>query len=183
MSIIDRDQKVIEVNQATIDFYGYPREEVIGTDPGRTIVDRNLAEDEAAFAKLLETNELYGERVVVHADGRPMRVSFAAHGTTVDGQWSALFVLLSAYTEPDGPELIGADAPPEADGDRSRLTARELEVVRLVALGAGTRQIASELGLSPETIRSHVRNAMSKTDSHTRAQLVAIAVAERLIGG
>jgi DNA-binding CsgD family transcriptional regulator len=61
------------------------------------------------------------------------------------------------------------------------LTPREREVVRLVALGAGTRQVAKDLYLSPETIRSHVRNAMSKTGSHTRAQLVAIALADGLI--
>jgi hypothetical protein len=40
-------------------------------------------------------------------------------------------------------------------------------------LGAGTREVAQRLYLSPETVRSHVRNAMSKTSARTRAQLVA----------
>jgi PAS domain S-box-containing protein len=183
MTIVDRDRRVVEVNQATLDFYGYPREAVVGREAGWSMVDHDPAEDDAAFAQLLETNELYGERVIRHGDGSLMRVAFGAHGTQIDGRWFALFVVLSAYTEPDGPELIGAETPATPDQNHSRLTTREREVVRLVALGAGTRQIASDLGLSPETVRSHVRNAMGKTDSHTRAQLVAIALADGLIEG
>jgi DNA-binding CsgD family transcriptional regulator len=47
-----------------------------------------------------------------------------------------------------------------------------------LALGSTTRQVAAGLSLSPETIRSHVRNAMAKTGAHTRAQLVALELAE-----
>jgi DNA-binding CsgD family transcriptional regulator len=54
--------------------------------------------------------------------------------------------------------------------------------LRQVALGASTRQIAADLYLSPATVRSHVRNAMVKTNAHTRAQLVAIALGDGLIG-
>jgi PAS domain S-box-containing protein len=183
MSLVDSERRIVAVNQATTDLFGYTREEMIGELAGRTVADRTEDEVAAGFLELREKNEYYGERVTVLADGRHVRVQFAGHGTTVGGQWMALFVTLSASTEPDGHELIGAEPPAELDGNHSRLTARECEVVRLVALGAGTRQIASELGLSPETVRSHVRNAMSKTESHTRAQLVAIALAKGLIDG
>ena len=50
-----------------------------------------------------------------------------------------------------------------------------------MALGLATRRIAGELSVSPETVRSHVRNAMAKTGAHTRAQLVALALAEGMI--
>jgi DNA-binding CsgD family transcriptional regulator len=53
-------------------------------------------------------------------------------------------------------------------------------VVHRVALGATTRQIASDLFLSPATVRAHVRNAMTKTKAHTRAQLVAIVLGDGL---
>jgi DNA-binding CsgD family transcriptional regulator len=36
--------------------------------------------------------------------------------------------------------------------------------------------IAEELSISPETVRTHVRNAMAKLDVHTRAELVAVAL-------
>ena len=40
----------------------------------------------------------------------------------------------------------------------------------------GTKQIAVALRISRTTVRTHVRNAMSKTDAHTSAPLVAIAL-------
>ena len=51
-------------------------------------------------------------------------------------------------------------------------------MIRRVAEGANSRQIADELYLSPATVRTHVRNAMFKTRAHTRAQLVAIVLSD-----
>jgi DNA-binding CsgD family transcriptional regulator len=56
------------------------------------------------------------------------------------------------------------------------LTPREREALRLVAIGATTPQVAEELGISPETVRTHVRNAMNKLGARTRAQAIAIAM-------
>jgi DNA-binding CsgD family transcriptional regulator len=49
-----------------------------------------------------------------------------------------------------------------------------------VALGRSTPQIATDLSLSPATVRSHVRNAMVKVGAHTRAQLVALVLGDGL---
>jgi DNA-binding NarL/FixJ family response regulator len=56
------------------------------------------------------------------------------------------------------------------------LTRREREIVTMIALGKETPQIAQELHIAPDTVRTHVRNAMSKLGAHTRAQLVAIVL-------
>jgi DNA-binding CsgD family transcriptional regulator len=101
-----------------------------------------------------------------------------------------MFATLSAQLEPDGDELISAAPPglaspagPRPLGSHAKaLTPREREVVRRVALGRSTPQIAQELNLSPATVRSHVRNATVKTDAHTRAQLVAVVLGEGLAG-
>jgi DNA-binding NarL/FixJ family response regulator len=53
------------------------------------------------------------------------------------------------------------------------LTPRERAVVSLIGLGKETDEIARMLFIAPATVRTHVRNAMSKVDAHTRAQLVA----------
>jgi DNA-binding CsgD family transcriptional regulator len=183
MGLVDRNRCYVDINDAAVELYQYPREEAIGSVAGRTAVDADPGTGDAEWEQLLRTNELYGDRVVTHANGTLIHVSFAAHATTVVGRWLALFVVLSTHAEPDGPELIGATEIDGADDRRSQLTAREREVVRLVALGAGTRQIAGELCVSPDTVRSHIRNAMGKTNSHTRAQLVAITLANGLIAG
>ena len=64
----------------------------------------------------------------------------------------------------------------EVDHDRPELTEREREVMTLVAIGLQNRDMAERLFLSPETVKSHVRNAMTKLGSKTRAHAVAIAL-------
>jgi PAS domain S-box-containing protein len=179
MSLVDAEQRVVAVNDAAVALYRYTREEMIGTLAGRTVRDDPEA-GQAEWEQLLRTNRLYGQRVIEHPNGSDMRVSYAAHATTVNGRWLALFVTLSARFEPDGRELITADTA-AADMHESKLTDRERQVVRLVALGQGTRRIAADLSVSPETVRSHVRNAMAKTGAHTRAQLVALVLADGLV--
>jgi two-component system, NarL family, response regulator LiaR len=61
---------------------------------------------------------------------------------------------------------------------KSPLTAREWEVVDLLHQGRTTEQIADQLVLSGETIRSHIKNLMRKLGVHSRAD--AVAAAERL---
>jgi DNA-binding CsgD family transcriptional regulator len=48
--------------------------------------------------------------------------------------------------------------------------------LELLAQGLNAAAIAGELALSPETVRTHVRNAMRKLDASTRVQAVALAV-------
>jgi DNA-binding NarL/FixJ family response regulator len=55
------------------------------------------------------------------------------------------------------------------------LTAREKEVLALVARGLSNEEIAAELTLSPATARTHVSRAMTKLGARDRAQLVVIA--------
>ena len=63
----------------------------------------------------------------------------------------------------------------ERGGARFReLTARELDIVRLVGLGITDDEIGRRLSISPATAKTHVRNAMRKLDVHGRAQLVAL---------
>ena len=77
------------------------------------------------------------------------------------------------------PELAGQLAE---DGELQRLSAlsaRELEVLELLADGLNGQMIAERLFLSPETVRTHVRNATSKLGARTRVQAVAMVVRGR----
>jgi DNA-binding CsgD family transcriptional regulator len=61
-------------------------------------------------------------------------------------------------------------------------SARECEVLNLLADGRTDGQIAELLDLSPATVQTHVRNAKAKLGARTRAQAVAIALQRGLIG-
>jgi DNA-binding CsgD family transcriptional regulator len=69
-------------------------------------------------------------------------------------------------------------SPRPADLTRLLLTRREAEVLRHVADGRSTRDIALLLGISPSTVRNHVEHLFAKLDVHSR--LAAVAAARRL---
>ncbi len=54
----------------------------------------------------------------------------------------------------------------------SILTRRELEVVRLLAIGCTYAQIAERLGISAHTVACHIKNTYRKLDVHTAAAAV-----------
>jgi DNA-binding NarL/FixJ family response regulator len=56
------------------------------------------------------------------------------------------------------------------------LSPREREVLDLLAKGLNGEEVAVQLVLSPETVRTHVRNAMEKLEANTRVHAVAIAL-------
>jgi DNA-binding CsgD family transcriptional regulator len=70
-----------------------------------------------------------------------------------------------------------------AEDKRHCLTERESQVLSLLAAGQSGAEIAAELVLSPETVRTHVRNAMSKLGASTRSHAVALALQRGEIGG
>ena len=57
-----------------------------------------------------------------------------------------------------------------ADVDGAGLSRRELEVVRLIAVGRTNREVAQELYLSPRTVDMHVRNILRKLDCRSRVE-------------
>lgn len=59
-----------------------------------------------------------------------------------------------------------------APGQPSSLTRRQREVLRELAAGKSTQQIAAEMGISPTTVRNHVANLMAVLGVHTRLQAV-----------
>lgn len=60
-------------------------------------------------------------------------------------------------------------------GAITSLTPREVDVLRLVAVGAANREIAAELGLSTETVKAYLKGAMRKLGVHNRTAAVHAA--------
>jgi two-component system NarL family response regulator len=61
------------------------------------------------------------------------------------------------------------------------LTARELEVLKLVARGMSNKDVADELFISENTVKNHVRNILEKLHLHSRMEAVMYAVRKRLV--
>jgi DNA-binding CsgD family transcriptional regulator len=70
---------------------------------------------------------------------------------------------------------------PAVKGPKSKLTARELEVLGLVAEGWRTAEVSTELGISPKTVENHKRRIFAKFDVQNQAHAVAMALQQRLL--
>ena len=86
----------------------------------------------------------------------------------------------------DHAERIAASLPLDGAAGGARmaypagLTAREVEVLRLVAAGLSNREIAERLFLSPRTVKAHVANIFAKLGVHTRAAATEFARQHRI---
>jgi DNA-binding CsgD family transcriptional regulator len=114
------------------------------------------------------SGEYFGRRALVRADGSEVQVDFAARLEHIREQRVAVYVAL--------PRPRSAPTRSSALAGQLLLTTREREIITRVALGYESDEIAKALYISPQTVRTHVRNAMMKLGAHTRAQLVAIVL-------
>jgi two-component system response regulator NreC len=88
------------------------------------------------------------------------------------------------YVDPAlGAGLIAAEATARRREVEMPLSARELEVLRLLTLGYGNRDAARELLVSPRTVESHRARIMRKLGLSTRAELIAYALENGVIDG
>jgi DNA-binding NarL/FixJ family response regulator len=76
------------------------------------------------------------------------------------------------YVDPAIRALVDA----EVDGTPLLLTKRQREVFDLLAQGLTGEEIAARLTVSPDTVRTHIRNGMENLDAHTRTGAVAQAL-------
>ncbi|WP_147653358.1 response regulator transcription factor [Vulcaniibacterium gelatinicum] len=65
--------------------------------------------------------------------------------------------------------------PAEPPGDWSLLTGRQREIVRWAARGLSNKQIARQLGISPETVKTHLHHIFEREGVHGRVALLAAA--------
>ena len=77
------------------------------------------------------------------------------------------------------PQEIAAELADHAADDD--LTAREIDVLRLVAVGNGNKQIADQLSIGEATVRTHVGNILSKLAANDRTHAVTIAISRGII--
>jgi PAS domain S-box-containing protein len=174
MALLQSDRVLVEINNAFVEDFGYQRSEAVGHRADLLLSTRRKGQFDLDWARLERKSRLSGERELVRADGRRVRVQFAAHSEEVTGRQLILYVVLDLRLRPVELRLARrAAAKP--------LTPRELEVVGEIAMGRRWHEIAADLFITQSTVKTHVRNAMRKLGARSQAQLVAIALATGLL--
>ncbi len=177
MVLVDERRCVIDVNGALLRLVGRARGTLVGHPVWEIVADGPLA-SEYEWRDQIATRRFSGEAALMHADGSSIMVQWGATTETVDGGTVVLFVALS--TSRWGAKFRRTT---EAQAPARTLSPREREVVHLVAMGASGPEIADELQIAHDTVRTHVRNAMSKHGARSRAHLVAKALGEEFHSG
>jgi PAS domain S-box-containing protein len=172
--VLDDDRRHVDGNRVARSFLGVSREELRKRrvdDFAAPSVRENL---ERLWQMFLTRGSIEGLLPMVLTNGLQRTVSFRGRARVTPGRHVINFTL--ADPEHQTTELLLGDA------DRvMNLTAREREVLTLLARGASAETIATYAVLSPETVRTHVRNAMRKLGARSRPHAIALAIRLREI--
>jgi PAS domain S-box-containing protein len=167
--LIDKDGRVRWMSNALESIYGDLR----GRDPESMLApaDRAKARSERA-QKLLgvkRTSMYHSHLVLPDGTTRPVEVNSVAldDGCSVVG----IFGILEDVRVSESARHRVSD----------EITPRQHEVLRLLATGLSTKQIANELNISPETVRSHIRGLLTALGAHSRLEANAVANRQGLI--
>ena len=180
MLIADDYRRWVTGNTAACELFGIAPAEV----PWHTIDDFTPVNERGSLKTqwnaFLSTGAAEGWHRLSGPGHRPVSIEFSATANVLPARHLTVFVAPESaaqqpMTEIDPPAVSWSPVQIAA-GHQVPLTERERAVMTMVASGLQTGEIADRLYLSPETIKSHVQNAMGKLGAHTRAHAVAIGL-------
>jgi PAS domain S-box-containing protein len=164
--LADDERHCVDANHGACRLLGVSRNYLLDRPIDEWLEADDREDTKAAWAELLKRGTLAGRMRLRVAAGDPAAIEFTATAHVAPGRH---LVIISP------PASAGASAPAD-DAHWTAMSGREREVMELVAAGATTDDVAARLFISPETVRRHVKNAMTKLGANTRAQAVAIAL-------
>ncbi len=130
----------------------------------------------SAWQQLMELGALSGRYLIRFRDGSKLWVLYAALANALPGRHLIVFV----PADWPGDELEEMQ-PARVDEEELSLSRRQVEVLRLVAVGANASQIAVELSITEATVRTHVKNILARLGANNRAHAVALAMTRGLL--
>jgi DNA-binding NarL/FixJ family response regulator len=152
--LMDLRMPVLDGIQAT--------ERITADFPGVAVLVLTTYADDASIANALRA----GARGYLTKDAGRTEIG-AALRSTAAGQ--------STFDPEVSKRLIAGLSPQPADRDTDGLTAREIEVLRLIAQGLSNPEIAKQLFISEATVKTHINNTFAKIGARHRAEAVRYA--------
>jgi PAS domain S-box-containing protein len=171
VSLHDVDGRFVHMNAAAERASGYSNDQLLGRHFTKLLRPEARENVEAQFRRAVERGEPTDFETVFVDGGGHVRGVRAQHLPLRDGD-TIVGVLILAF------DVRRPPSEPIRLKPHPRVTPRQREVLDLIASGLSTAEVATELTLSPETVRNHLRNASRELRAHTRVE--AIAAAQRL---
>jgi PAS domain S-box-containing protein len=179
MLIVDDQRRWVTGNAAACELFGIGPDEL----PWHSMDDFTAPSErerlDQQWHAFLRSGAAEGRYQLYFPDRGAVPVEFSATANVLPARHLSVFIPPEASPESMESNLTGEDTwrPVVVEGvSRSQLTEREREVLKLIASGLQSAEISERLFVSPETIKSHVHNALGKLGARTRAHAVAIAL-------
>jgi DNA-binding CsgD family transcriptional regulator len=187
--VVDDQRRCLEANLAACRLLGLPRRAALGRMVDDFLVSGMRKRLDHVWRAFREGGGHAGPFELSSQAAEAPEVNISVVANVLPGRH--LLILSATRSGPaEADDALQARAPapaaPVANSSGSRFgrggpTAREREVLALLAAGATDEQIAEMLELSPATVQTHVRNAKAKLGARTRAQAVAMALQHGMI--
>jgi DNA-binding CsgD family transcriptional regulator len=165
--VIDREGTYRWLNRGAIEIIG----DQVGERFARFVAPEDLHRVRMHFAKKLigaATSTEFPVTVVTPGD---RRVRFRVASVPLRER-DAIVGVFGIASPGDRARGVDRDAKP---GSAQKLTARQYQVLALLADGNGTHEIARRLGVAQETARNHIRGLLRQLEAHSRLEAVANA--------
>lgn len=173
---LDGDMRYLDANPASRLFLRRTLDELRGTTVRQFVPPDQMARLEELWARFVREGTIVATIRIHPPDGAELVADVSAVANMLPG--AHLVVWMPAEWSAEELPVVVDDSERPA----GRLTGREREVMRLLAMGCGVEQIATDLSLSPATVKTHVRNALRRLNARNRAHALAIALRQGEIG-
>lgn len=193
---VDRRQRIILWNQGAARILGFERDEVLGKPcfeviKGESPERRLFCTDNCSVQRCMANGELVGDYDLLTAnkDGNHiwLNVSIIGVDRRANEPWTAVHIFRDITARRKAQDLVrdiveraaevmnGSKTERKPAPELSKLSPRELEVLRLMTRGANSITIAKQLQISTSTARNHIQHILNKLGVHSTLQAVAYA--------
>ena len=199
---MDRRHRIVYWNDAASALLGWTAAEALGRRCYEVFAGRDVFGNVCCFRDCgVAVGASRGETLepfvmdVKHRDGTPVRLVTRTEALPSSG--AAYRCLVHLFENGDGPALealLGrmrsrvakrepdpSSAPPVRPANLA-LTPRELDVLRLLAAGYSSLNIAARLDLSHATVRNHIQKLLRRMEVHSQVEAISVAFRQGLLG-
>jgi PAS domain S-box-containing protein len=175
--VTDRDGRLVAANPAGCKLVGTPLDELLQRNAVEFALDPENGR--ALYDEIVREGETRGIVPLRQPDGSTLVVRYTARAI---GDGSRFLTIVVPR------RVIGADTSPQEDAarrprsrDRSVLSAREFEILSLLAEGRENDEIGRALHLAPDTVKAHVSKILAKLGARSRTHAVSLGFRSGLL--
>ena len=195
----DRKGSIVAWNESAERLLGYSASDVIGRHcyevlDGMDVFGNRFCDDRCAIRNMINRGEPVRHFHLSYRTASSQRADVSVSVFVVFGitrpEYNVVHVLEPLVSQkyetmsgvPGGPAHSNLPSEPaKVTSPPAELTVRETEVLRMLARGSTTTEVASRLCISEATVRNHVRNILTKLGVHSRLEAVCCAIDLHLI--